>query len=101
MEKTTSEDGWSPLLDLLAKVDHPKKMKKLLNLFLTIEEKETLASRYLIVKALLEGQLTQREISDHYEVSISQITRGSNALKTTDGDIKKLIEKHNAKEKPK
>jgi TrpR family trp operon transcriptional repressor len=48
---------------------------------LTIEEQETIASRFLIVKALLEAKASQREISEELKVSIAQITRGSNALK--------------------
>lgn len=94
MSTHPSEDGWNPFLELLTKVGQPEKMKLLMDLFLTIEEKETIASRYLIVKALLEGKLTQREISDQFGVSISQITRGSNALKIIDAELKSFLNKN-------
>jgi TrpR family trp operon transcriptional repressor len=62
-------------------------------LFLTIEEKEAMAARFLIVKALLEGKMPQREIAKTYKVSIAQITRGSNALKIIDAKLRKFLEK--------
>ena len=86
-------DGWWDFLTLCSKTKSPEEFKRLFDLFLTIEEKETLGKRFLIVKALQEGKLTQREIADHFGVSISQITRGSNALKIIDTTLKKTLEK--------
>ncbi len=70
------------------------KMEDLFNLFLTLEEKEMLRARYQILQALLKGDLTQREIAEKYQVSIAQITRGSNALKIIDKKLKIFLEKH-------
>jgi TrpR family trp operon transcriptional repressor len=84
--------GWNEFLDLCSKAQTSKDLENLLNLFLTLEEKELLASRYLIIKALMAENLTQREIAEVYHVSISQITRGSNALKIIDRKLKKFLE---------
>lgn len=84
-------EGWNDFLELCSKVRTPKEFKHFFDLFLTIEEKETLASRYLIVKALLDGKMTQREIAKKYKVSIAQITRGSNALKIIDTPVEKAL----------
>lgn len=73
--------AWQDFLKLCLKIETAPELNELFNLFLTIEEKETLASRYRIIKSMLEGELTQREISEKQKVSIAQITRGSNALK--------------------
>lgn len=81
MTPRKSKQGWRSFLKLCAEIESSEEMEKLFNLFFTMEEKETLASRYLIIKALLEGNLPQREIADTHKVSIAQITRGSNALK--------------------
>ena len=62
--------------------------------FLTMEEKNLLASRYLIISELLQNKLTQREISQTFGVSIAQITRGSNALKKISPRIKKFFKQH-------
>lgn len=57
-------------------------LEALFNLFFTLEEKEMLMARLQIIQALLEGKKTQRTIAKDLGVSISQITRGSNALKS-------------------
>ncbi|MBA3721955.1 MAG: trp operon repressor [Parachlamydiaceae bacterium] len=92
MKQINAEDGWSDFLDLCSQIKNPKKFDKAFSLFLTFEERENMASRYLIIKALLEGKLTQREIAEKYKVSIAQITRGSNALKIIDPEFKKFLE---------
>jgi TrpR family trp operon transcriptional repressor len=81
MRRHVVKDGWRGFIELCAAIEESTQFNQMCDLFMTIEEKNTLASRYLIVKALLESKLTQREIAEKYEVSIAQITRGSNALK--------------------
>lgn len=93
MKKNDSETAWFDFLELCAKIKSPEAFNSFFSLFLTFEERETMASRYLIIKALLEGHLTQREIAEKYKVSIAQITRGSNALKMFDPEFKKFLEK--------
>lgn len=88
------EDGWDMFLDLCLEAKDLKRLQGLFNLLFTIEEKEHLASRMQIIKALLDGKISQREISDRIKVSISQITRGSNALKIIDRDLLKFMEDH-------
>ena len=85
---------WKIFLTLCSKLKSEKDLENLFDLFLTLEEKELLASRYVIIKALLEGKMTQREIAESCQVSISQITRGSNALKVIDPKLKKFLEFH-------
>lgn len=84
------DEGWRMFLDLCLETKKTSRLEDLLNLFLTIEEKEHLSSRMQIVKALLSEKLSQREISDEMKVSISQITRGSNALKIISDDLLKF-----------
>ncbi len=89
--KMRNEEDWLMFLDLCLKTKTLPRLQELFNLFLTIEEKEHLASRMQIICALLDEKLSQREISDTMHVSISQITRGSNALKIADEDLLKFI----------
>lgn len=86
------EKDWDDFLTLCSKIKSTKELEKLFDLFLTLEEKRLLASRYVIIKAILEEKLTQREIAESCHVSISQITRGSNALKVIDPKLKKFLE---------
>lgn len=87
------KDGWREFIALCVKMKSSKDLEQLLDLFLTIEEKETLSSRFLIVKALFDGDLTQREIAEKHKVSIAQITRGSNALKIIPPKMRDLLKK--------
>ena len=85
-------DGWWPFLKLCTKMKSPDEFKHFFDLFLTIEEKEVIGKRFLIIQALKENKLTQREIAKKYGVSISQITRGSNAMKIIDKALKRALE---------
>ncbi len=88
------EDGWRMFLDLCLKTKKSSRLEEFFNLFLTIEEKDHLSSRMQIIKALLNEKLSQREISDKMKVSISQIMRGSNALKIISGDLLKFLDNY-------
>lgn len=88
-----SKNSWRDFVKLCSNFGSTEDLTQFFDLFLTIEEKETLAARYLILKALLEGNLTQREISEKYNVSIAKITRGSNALKIISPELKELLKK--------
>jgi TrpR family trp operon transcriptional repressor len=86
--------GWKAFLKLCRQADSIEGLNCLFDLFLTIEEKNLLASRALIVKELLEGALPQREIAKKHHVSIAQITRGSNALKRADASVLSGLKKN-------
>lgn len=85
------KESWRRFLKLCLELKTVKEWERFLELFLTIEEKHLLASRCQIVKALLEGKLSQREIAKQHGVSIAQITRGSNALKRIDPQMEKFL----------
>lgn len=93
MENDCTREGFDGFLELCLGMHSSQELSKLFNLFFTIEEKETLSSRFLIIRALLEEHLTQREIAEKYGVSIAQITRGSNALKIIDAELKNVLKK--------
>ena len=86
-----SKDPWRDFISLLTKIKSQNELSALFDLFFTIEERETFASRFMIIKALLENKLPQREISEKYKVSIAQITRGSNALKIIEPKLKEHL----------
>ncbi|GAB4235746.1 MAG: trp operon repressor [Chlamydiales bacterium] len=78
-------------MQLCCSIDVLDDIESIFDVFFTIEEKETLASRFLIIKALLDQELTQREIAEKHKVSIAQITRGSNALKVVSSRLKEKL----------
>ncbi|MBA2368519.1 MAG: trp operon repressor [Candidatus Protochlamydia sp.] len=91
MKSTLEEQGWQGFLELCSKTESPEDLDRLLCLFLTIEERAALAARFLVISELVKGKLTQREIAESCKASIGQITRGSNALKIIDAQLKQFL----------
>lgn len=75
------QDGWSTFLAMCTESQEPKSLNRLFEYLLTPEEHDSLAMRLVLTRHLLKKDLSQREISKRYGISISKITRGSNALK--------------------
>jgi TrpR family trp operon transcriptional repressor len=96
MRNESSEDGWQAFIELCCKFPNNKELEELFDLFFTLEEKEVLAKRHSLVKALLNEELTQREIAERMQVSISKITRGSNALKIISKQLRDVLKKRMA-----
>lgn len=95
MEKKTEETGWNGFLKQCVKMKSEKELDELFELFLTPTERQEIAARYLIVKALLKGDKPQRDIAEDLGVSIANISRGSNMLKITKSHLKKLLQNSN------
>lgn len=85
------EDGWWRFLRLCLEIDTPEQLDAFFTFFLTNEERCDLASRYLLVKELISGEKTQRQIAEDLGVSISKITRGSNAMKLLDQETREWL----------
>ena len=83
--------GWRQFLELVLSLKKKDELEQIFDLFLTIEEKQLLAQRYLIIKELLDEKISQREIAKEHQVSIAQITRGSNALKRINPKVKHFL----------
>lgn len=77
----TNKNAFKQFIELCVSENDSHRAIELFDLFFTSEEKEDLAARYLIVKALLKEKKPQRQIAKDLNVSISKITRGSNELK--------------------
>jgi TrpR family transcriptional regulator, trp operon repressor len=75
------EVGWRRFIKLCLACKDEKVLSLLYDLFLTPEEKDSIALRYLIIDELLKQKKTQREMAEDLHVSIAKITRGSNELK--------------------
>ena len=76
------KDNWEKLIEILTDINSKEDMESILNFLLTIEEKSQLSSRVTLTKLMCFTDLTQREIAKNLGVSISTVTRCSNALKS-------------------
>lgn len=90
------KEGWAEFLSLcVASQSHKHMLSELFAILLTADERQNIATRYLILKELLQGERTQREISKSLQVSIGNITRGSHTLKQISPKLKELIKRGN------
>ncbi|MBP9841333.1 MAG: trp operon repressor [Simkaniaceae bacterium] len=83
--------GWEDFLFLCSECTTSHQLDELFSLFLTLEEKEDIGKRVLLVKNLMAKKLSQRDIAQKCHVSIAKITRGSNALKMISQGLKEFI----------
>ena len=83
--------GWGGFLKLCRETKGEKELDELFWLFLTPEEREDIKTRFLIVKELVRGKKTQREMAKELGVSIAKITRGSNFIKSISNDLRRLF----------
>ena len=92
VEKNNRTD-WKNFVALCSKFNTSDHVADLFELFLTRAEQDDIAMRYRIVRTLLTGKKTQRQIAKDLSVSIAKITRGSNALKIAPEKTKNLFRK--------
>ena len=87
-------DGFTEFIEIIHKAKSLNQLKELATLLTTLDEQKSFGKRIQIIKALVEGGHTQREIASELNLSIAKITRGSNALKLISDDLKKFLEKN-------
>lgn len=75
---------WQQVIDIVRQAAAEQKDDTLLKLLLTPDERTVLLSRVNILHELLNGQRSQRKISELLGVGVATITRGSNELKHHD-----------------
>ena len=86
-----NSDGWRCFLNWCSGTQDKQLLTELFDCLLTPEEKESIETRCLIVRALLDQEKTQRQISEDLKVSIAKITRGSNQLKRISNQLKSYL----------
>ena len=92
-----SKNGWHDFIELCMSTESEEVLADIFDLFLTPEEKSSIDTRFLIVKALIEKKKTQRSMAEDLKVSIAKITRGSNELKRISPKLMHYLQKHLSK----
>lgn len=80
------------LYELFASIRSPKEAELLLKDILTPQELDSIAERWQLIQMLSEG-VTQRDIADKLDISISKITRGSRMLQYGSGGFRYFLQK--------
>lgn len=91
MHPNIQDNGWQDFVAKCAKFNDPRDMETFFDVFLTMSEKEELAKRFNIIKELLLTTKTQREIAKDLKVSIANVSRGANVIKTYPSNLKELL----------
>lgn len=93
MKTQTEKEYWQRFIQLLLNCPEKKQMDELLHLFLTMNEREYLVSRYRIIEALLTTEQTQRVIASNLNVSITKITDGSKSVQIISDNLREFLTK--------
>ncbi|EMW3084062.1 trp operon repressor [Vibrio cholerae] len=91
MVQQPSFSEWQQVLDLVKQAVQQDQHEMLLTMLMTPDEREALVARVNIVNELLQGDLSQRQISQMLGVGIATITRGSNELKSRSDEEKAAL----------
>ncbi|GIU30096.1 MULTISPECIES: trp operon repressor [unclassified Shewanella] len=86
---------WDLVLEKILLQQDLQNLIVLFELLLTEEERSAVAGRLKVFQTLLQGEMSQRQIAQEYQISIATITRCSNYLKHMSAqqreEIKQLI----------
>lgn len=86
-----SDAAWNEFIQQCIGFDKIEDLSTFFNVVLTISEREEIPKRLQIFKELLKGEKTQREIASDLSVSIANITRASNIIKSRQYNLNELL----------
>lgn len=90
MDKKDEDHAFKELVLALSRTDDSELIEDFLKSILTDNEIYEVSSRWALVK-LIDGGVTQRQISRDLGLSLCKITRGSKELKKEESSFRKML----------
>jgi Trp operon repressor len=89
-------DNWETLLTRYMRIQDREDARVFLNAILTYAERQEIPKRVRILEELFKNELTQKDIAAKLNVSIANVTRGVNTIRSINYDLKGLFNRINA-----
>lgn len=83
-----NKSRWHKFINHCLEFRNKEELGLFFDVMFTASEKIEFGNRLAIMNELLAGKKTQREIAQDLEVSIANISRGSNVIKNSNVDLK-------------
>ena len=84
-------DNWEFLLTRYMKITDREDARVFLNAILTYAERQEIPKRVRILEELFKDELTQKDIAAKLNVSLANVTRGVNTIRSINYDLKGLF----------
>ena len=94
MPTNKEQTGFCGFIQLCLALKNAEQAEEFFDLFMTPQDKQDFAARFLIVKELLKNGKSQRDMAADLNVSIAKITRGSNSLKKCSKELTEFIKQY-------
>lgn len=86
------KEHYKELFELILNLKNYDEVESFISDILTPQELDAVAERWQIVKMLLEGKHSQRDIAEKLSVAIATVTRGNRQINYGNGGFKKIFE---------
>ncbi|MFT7184478.1 MAG: Trp operon repressor [Oceanicoccus sp.] len=83
---------YKEFFDIILKLKNQDEVESFMSDILTPQELDAVTERWQIVKMLMEGEHSQREIATELSVALATVTRGNRQLNYGNGGFKKTFE---------
>jgi Trp operon repressor len=95
MSNNIKTKEWQEFVERGMVITEKEELKLFYDALLTPAEREEIPKRFHILEELFKGELPQHKIASKLNVSIANVTRGVNAIRASEYDLKGIFDRIN------